>query len=346
MGKKLTKNSKVLVIGVLFAFLMIFFLLSWPQNLNSYEKKIEIKPGFSLKTISKILLEKGIVSNSKLFILATKLLGKEREIPVGTFTLTNANTNFSIIKQLINSHPETINVKLLEGWNSKQISKELSKRLGFDQNELIKLSKDYSFLSKKNIKAKSIEGYLFPDTYKIFLGATPSSVFNLLVNKHNDFWINSYELRAKELNLTKHEIITLASIIEGEAIFDSERARISGVYHNRLKLKMKLQADPTIQYIIDDSPRRLLNRDLKIDSPYNTYLHKGLPPGPINSPGEESLKAALYPEKNDYIYFVARGDGFHTFSINRRQHNIAKKQFQNIRNKYKKNKNNAKTEIK
>ena len=346
MGKKLTKNFKVLVVGVIFAFFMIFFLLSWPQNLNSYEKKIEIKSGFSLKTISKILSEKGIVSNSKLFILATKLLGKEKEIPVGTFTLIDANTNFSIIKKLVNSSPETISVKLLEGWNVKQISNELSKRLGFDLNELMNLSKNNSFLSNHNIRAKSIEGYLFPDTYKIFLGATPSSVFNLLVNKHNDFWINSYELRAKELNLTKHEIITLASIIEGEAIFDSERARISGVYHNRLKLKMKLQADPTIQYIIDDSPRRLFNRDLKIDSQYNTYLHKGLPPGPINSPSRESLIAALYPEKNDYIYFVARGDGFHTFSINEHQHNIAKKQFQSIRNKYKKKKNNAKTKIK
>ena len=101
MGKKLTKNSKVLVRVVFFAFLMIFFLLFWPQNLNSYEKKIEIKSGFSLKTISKILSEKGIVSNSKLFILATKLLGKEKEIPVGTFTLIDANTNFSIIKQLV-----------------------------------------------------------------------------------------------------------------------------------------------------------------------------------------------------------------------------------------------------
>ena len=157
---------------------------------------------------------------------------------------------------------------------------------------------------------------------------------------------NPYELRAKELGLTKHEVITLASIIEGEAIFDSERARISGVYHNRLKLKMKLQADPTIQYIISDSPRRLLNRDLRIDSPYNTYRYKGLPPGPINSPGKNSLIAALYPEENNYIFFVARGDGFHTFSTNERKHNIAKKHFQSIRNKYKKKKNNAKTKIK
>ena len=346
MGKKLTMNFKGFLMVVFFVFLVVFLILFWPQNFSSYEKKIEIKSGYSLKTISNILLEKSIVSNLKLFVLAMKLLGKEREIPVGTFILIDANTNFSIIKQIVNSAPETINIKLLEGWNIKQISSELSKRLEFDLSELMNLTKNKNFLSMHNIKAKSIEGYLFPDTYKLFLGTTPTSVFNLLVNKHNDFWINSYELRAKELNLTKHEIITLASIIEGEAIFDSERARISGVYHNRLKLKMKLQADPTIQYIISDSPRRLLNRDLKIDSPYNTYLYKGLPPGPINSPGKKSLIAALYPEENNYIFFVARGDGYHTFSINERQHNIAKKQFQNIRNKYKKKKKNAKTKIK
>ena len=109
---------------------------------------------------------------------------------------------------------------------------------------------------------------------------------------HHSFWTKEYKERAKKLNMTQHEIVTLASIIEGEAIYNSERGKISAVYHNRLNINMKLQADPTIQYIIPDSPRRLLNRDLKIESPYNTYLHKGLPPGPINSPGKNSLIAA------------------------------------------------------
>ena len=113
---------------------------------------------------------------------------------------------------------------------------------------------------------------------------------------------------------------------------------ISGVYHNRLNRGMRLQADPTIQYIIDDGPRRLLNRDLKIDSPYNTYKYEGLPPGPINSPGEKSLIAALYPEENEYLFFVARGDGYHTFTTNEKDHNIAKKQLQKLRRKLRKKK--------
>ena len=138
------------------------------------------------------------------------------------------------------------------------------------------------------------------------------------------------------MNLTQHQIVTLASIIEGEAIYDSERPIISAVYHNRLKRGMKLQADPTVQYIIKDGPRRLLNKDLKIKSLYNTYLYQGLPPGPINSPGLESLKAALYPEKNDFFYFVAKGDGYHTFSKNERDHERAKRAFQRVRRKVKK----------
>ena len=131
-------------------------------------------------------------------------------------------------------------------------------------------------------------------------------------------------------------MITLASIIEGEAIYNSERSTISAVYHNRLKLGMKLQADPTIQYIIKDSPRRLLNKDLKIDSPYNTYLHNGLPPAPVNNPGKASILAALFPEENEFLYFVARGDGYHTFSKTQEEHNRAKREFQKFRRKNRK----------
>ena len=197
---------------------------------------------------------------------------------------------------------------------------------------------DESFLKSNNIESNSLEGYLFPDTYKVFEGDNVRSVLSLLIKTHNRFWTKTNINRAKELKLSIHEIVTLASIIEGEAIYDSERSKISGVYHNRLKLGMKLQADPTIQYIIDDSPRRLLNKDLKIKSPYNTYLNHGLPPGPINNPGLESIKAALFPEKVDYLFFVARGDGYHTFSKTEKEHNKAKRAFQKIRgqNKLKK----------
>ncbi len=335
-------NHKIFLKFIIPSLILITFSLCfWPQNFNNYKKKILIKPGTSLSMISNMLVEENIISNKSSFILAAKLMRKEKKIPIGSFTLKNANTNFGIINQLVNGKQEIKEIKILEGWNVFQISKELNKKLGFDVDDLITLSNNKIFLTKNNIKANSLEGYLFPDTYKVFEGDTPSSVYSILIRKHNNFWIEKYIERAEQLNFTKHEIITLASIIEGEAIHDDERAKISGVYHNRLKLNMKLQADPTIQYIIKDGPRRLLNKDLRIKSPYNTYLNTGLPPGPINSPSKSSLIAALYPEDNDFIFFVARGDGYHTFTTNEREHNKAKKHLQKLRKKLKNRKYNG-----
>jgi len=133
------------------------------------------------------------------------------------------------------------------------------------------------------------------------------------------------------MKMTVSKILTLASIVEGEAIFDDERAVIASVYYNRLKKRIKLQADPTIQYILQGPPRRLLLKDLAIDSPYNTYMYYGLPPGPISNPGKNSIMAAIYPAKTDYLYFVARGDGRHTFSKTAAEHQRAKQQFDQVR---------------
>jgi len=140
-----------------------------------------------------------------------------------------------------------------------------------------------------------------------------------------------------------HQILTLASIIEGEAIFDEEREIISSVYHNRLNRRIKLQADPTIQYILDGPPRRLLYKDLEIDSPYNTYKYYGLPPGPISNPGKKSILAAIYPAATKYIYFVAKGDGRHVFSTNASDHQKAKAQFDRIRREVNRQKRLSKT---
>ena len=144
----------------------------------------------------------------------------------------------------------------------------------------------------------------------------------------SEFWKQfdiKLQNRAIELGFTVHEVLTLASIIEGEAMLNDERAIISSVYHNRLKINMKLQADPTIQYIIPGPPKAVSTRDLKIKSPYNTYMNYGLPPGPINNPGLESIKAALYPADTNFLFFVAQGDGSHAFSTNEKDHEKAKR---------------------
>lgn len=316
----------------------IILILFWPQNNPNKIVKITVVPGSTLKNISKLLHDNKILTNKKVFSWAVQLLGKEKKIPIGTFRLVNAKSNYSIIDQLIYGAPEIKKVRILEGWNVNQIASHLSKTMGFDSLEVINLVSDRKYISKNDIKATSLEGYLSPDTYLFFEGDNPNSVLSQLVSEYNTFWNTKHRNRAKEIGFTEHEVVTMASIIEGEAIYNSERPRISAVYHNRLNINMKLQADPTIQYIIPGGPRRLLNKDLRVQSPYNTYLHKGLPPGPINSPGKESLTAALYPEENDFIFFVATGDGYHTFTTNEKDHNKAKRKLQKLRREHRRKK--------
>ena len=336
------KKKPILLFGggiAIFSWIaLVVLILHWPQQNPFSVASVTVNTGISLSSLSKQLYEKKIISNEQMFQWAVQIMGKEKEIPVGTFRLVNAKSNYDIIDQLVYGSPERKKIRVLEGWSMNQIADHLNDVMGFDREEIIDIANDHRMLRKHGIKGSSMEGYLFPDTYFFFDGDSPGSILNHLANEFKNFWTVGNLARAKQLNMTKHEVVTLASIIEGEALYDKERPIISGVYHNRLNRGMRLQADPTIQYIIKDGPRRLLNQDLKIESPYNTYLYDGLPPGPINSPGKESLRAALYPEDNDYLFFVAKGDGYHSFTLNEQDHNKAKRKFQKIRRNARKNK--------
>ncbi len=332
--KLINKTALFLLMIVLSSSLAFYgIIINWPQDNPYDEVRIEIPKGATLSEIIRILDERRILSNKKAFLVAVKLLGYETDIPAGIFILKRAKTNYRIIDQLVNGSPILRKVTILEGWTVKRIAKLLAERVDVNEDRFLQLCNDPQLARQLGVPAPSMEGFLFPETYYFYEGETPESIIATMVATYRKTVQDEVRARAAEIGFTELELITLASIIEGEAIYDSERATISAVYHNRLKLGMKLQADPTIQYIISDSPRRLLNKDLKIDSPYNTYLYYGLPPGPINNPGKGSILAALYPENNDYLYFVARGDGYHTFSRTQRDHNRAKKKFQRVRQK-------------
>lgn len=327
-----TRLTLIIVSFAAVLFLTIYgIILYWPQDNEFQSIKVTIPKGATLNEIADSLERNNILSNKKMFLMAVRSSGHEKDIPAGRFTFTSPKDNSTIIEQLINGSPLKKKVTLLEGWTVRQVARHLSQTLGIDEDEFIHLCFDEQFVRQLGIPGNSAEGFLFPDTYYFFEEEDARSVIRKLVDEYRKVITQARVRRAQELKLSELEWITLASIIEGEAIYDDERSRISGVYHNRLDRDMRLQADPTIQYIVDGSPRRLLNKDLKIESPYNTYLNKGLPPGPINNPGRESIVAALYPENNEYLYFVARGDGYHTFSKNQREHNIAKRKFQKIR---------------
>ena len=330
----LTETIAISVLSGMLAYYAIILL--WPQSDIDDAVSISISKGSTLIDISTELYNKKVIKNRSSFILAVKMLGYEKDIPAGKFSIDNVSTNYSLVNKLINSVNVSKKVTILEGWSINEIAEKLHSSLKIDKKSFLNASKNKALLDKWDIKSNSFEGYLFPNTYQFAEDVSPIKIIDKMVSEYKKNVTKKMYDRMSKINLNENEVLTLASIIEGEAIYDSERPTISGVYHNRLKKGMRLQADPTIQYIIDDSPRRLLNKDLKIKSPYNTYLNHGLPPGPINNPGLESIKAALYPEEIDFLYFVAKGDGYHTFSKTEKEHNKAKRAFQKVRRKMRK----------
>ena len=331
-------SLRVAVYNIIFSTLCILITLIlitfyWPQNNSVKDVKVIINYGDPLSVITKKLKNKKLISNEMIFNMIAKLDGVENSIPAGIFLISDANTNIKLINCLVKNSPQIKKITLLEGWTINQSINYLAEEMGFDHKNFEMIIRDIDIINNFDINTDNMEGYIYPETYYFFEGQSELSVIKKIINEYKNFWNKENIARAKKLKMTQHEIVTLASIIEGEAIYDSERPIISAVYHNRLNIGMKLQADPTVQYIIKDGPRRLLNKDLKIKSPYNTYLNRGLPPGPINSPGRKSLYAALYPNDNEYLYFVAKGDGYHTFSKNEKDHEKAKKNFQKIRRK-------------
>ena len=331
--------TETIAISVLSGMLIYYaIVLLWPQGNIDELAEIYISKGSTLIDVSAELYDKKVINNKSSFILAVKILGYEKDIPAGKFNIVNTSTNYSLINNLINSVNVSMKVTILEGWSIDEIAEKLHTSIKIDKKSFINASQNENLLKKWDVNSDSFEGYLFPNTYQFTEYETATEIINKMVSEYKKNITKKMRDRMSKMDLTENEVLTLASIIEGEAIYDSERPRISGVYHNRLNKGMRLQADPTIQYIINDSPRRLLNKDLKIKSPYNTYLNHGLPPGPINNPGIESIKAAIYPEEIDFLYFVAKGDGYHTFSKTEKEHNRAKRAFQKVRRKIRKTK--------
>ncbi len=218
-----------------------------------------------------------------------------------------------------------------EGTMTRKIASDVQTILHIDSTLFMERVRDDSLSHALGLDAGSCEGYLYPDTYFFPQQCDPDEVISTMVRHFFTMVGEDLLARADSMGMTLHQVVTLASIIEGEAVLDEERGTISAIYHNRLKKRMYLDSCPTIQYLIPDGPRRLLDRDLEIDSPYNTYLHFGLPPGPVNNPGIQSIKAALYPADTDLLYMVANGDGSHTFSRTLHEHLQAKKRFDQLR---------------
>ncbi|HCR17270.1 MAG TPA: endolytic transglycosylase MltG [Candidatus Latescibacteria bacterium] len=319
----------LLVAGVTIGGIVAVTLLNRPTGEGLHQ--VEIQKGMSVPQISRLLYKRGIIRSPKLLRLLSLLNGTSRRLTAGGHTFHGGMSTWQVLQELEVHRDITRDVTIPEGLRKESIARLLARSLDLDERKLNELMSDSKFVKLQGIDASSLEGYLFPETYNFSLTMTEEQVIWLMVSQFKKIVDKKLRRRARQKGMSIHEVVTMASIIEGEAQVGEERKIISAVYHNRLKRRMRLQADPTVQYAIKDGPRRLFYKDYRISSPYNTYKHRGLPPGPIMSPGEASLKAALYPADVDFLYFVARGDGSHIFSRNAAEHERAKRETRSAR---------------
>ena len=331
--KNFTKTSNWLIF-ILLACLGLGYLIFLKPNFPAdagRTHKWRVMPGTSFGKVVDYLAAEKIIEHPFTFELAARLTNKMNRIQVGEYKLSTGKSNLSLLQQLISGKVSFIKVTIPEGKDSRYIAGILKTKLEIDSTRFVTLVHDSATTSKMGITAPALEGYLFPDTYYFTWGMNATQCIRTMVGQFKKNVPDS--LRRPEDSLSLHELVILASLIEGEVMLVEEGPIVSGLYRNRLKKRMLLQACPTIQYIIPNSPRRLLDKDLEIQSPYNTYIYPGLPPGPINNPGLKALKAAANPDSVNYLFMVARGDGGHTFSRTLSGHINAKKHFEAYRHR-------------
>jgi UPF0755 protein len=282
-------------------------------------KEVEIPVGSSYTAGINRLKESGIIENSLPFLFLGKVSGSDKHLKPGFYQLSGSMSPLQIFNSLIEGRIIQYSVTIPEGVTLEVIKNKLEDK-GLINDEFWHLAYDRDFLSSLDIDAPSLEGYIYPDTYSFSKGTEIRVIFRIMVQRMREELDDQLLARAAELGMTENQLLTLASIIEKEAIYNIERPVISAVYHNRLKKNMKLQADPTVRYGVKKKWKRIRYSDLRKETPYNTYVIKGLPPGPIASPGIKSIKAALYPADADYLFFVSKNNGTHYFSRTGEEH--------------------------
>ncbi|MBP9212111.1 MAG: endolytic transglycosylase MltG [Bacteroidetes bacterium] len=319
------RNSRRIALYFVSAALALF-LAAWtifylPNSFDPSPKFITVSKGQSFSSLADSLYQKGIINSTITFKLAGRALDVTHKMRVGKYSFTDGVSNMEILQD-IEGGLSTVSssVALREGVRTRIFARILKRHIGIDSVRFMQSYRDTSLIGIYPHNATSLEGYLMPDTYSFFWQDDEREIVQRMITEFREFFVDSLQDRMRSLGYDLNDVMTMASIVEGEAVYDDERPIIAGVYYNRLKRRMRLQADPTVWFVVSDSSKRLTRNSLKVDSPYNTYLNYGLPPGPINNPGRQSILAALYPAKHNYIYFVADNNGRHRFANNYEEH--------------------------
>lgn len=295
-----------------------------------------VEPGASLRAVAKGLVDAEILDQGWKLRLLARIEGGDEDIKSGHYRLRRGASASRLLRRLVAGEVETVAVTFPEGWTAAQAARAFSDSLALSQGEFRRLVREPPADLRAALglpDSAGLEGYLHPETYRFARGVSADRVVRTLAAAQDAVLDDSLRARMTELGVDRHELLTLASIVEAEAILDEERAKIAAVYWNRLRQDWKLEADPTVAYALDKVGDRLSFRDLEVESAYNTYRHRGLPPGPIGNPGAASIRAVLWPEEGfAAMYFVSDARGGHVFSETWEQHRAAVREYRRQRN--------------
>ena len=304
-------------LGVLAAVLSM--ACSKPHAASEDPVRVTIPRGASVWTVADFLFSRGVIDSPRWFRMYTKLVGYERAIQAGVYDFPHRASVRRVLHDLVTGRTAQNRLVVPEGLMLDEVAGLVEAQLGIPAESLLAAARDSGLVSRVQAREHTLEGYLYPNTYNVSIGATALDVVKQMVAQFEKRWQPAWNRRLDTLQMTRDEVVTLASIIEGEAQHPSDLRYVSSVYHNRLARKMRLDADPTIIYSLGKR-RRLFIGDYQIQSRYNTYIIDGLPPHPIAQPSAATIEAALYPHPSDFLFFVAGPGGRHVFSRTYREH--------------------------
>jgi UPF0755 protein len=317
----------ILLIRISLICILAWYLvcLLTPMGSGATVREVSFPPGSGIKKLAGELKGGGIIRSSWHFILVSRLRGQAHRLKAGDYRFTDAMATSEILRKLVEGDVDFRRFTLPEGYSIYQAAELLEQKGLLGREEFLAACRNPQLMVRFGARTASVEGYLYPATYNLSRGGTADQLVTQMIAQFE----KAYSGIASGAGpvLSRHEVVTLASMIEKEAVTPVEKPLISSVFHNRLRIGMPLQSDPTAVYGVRAFAGKVTKTDIERRSPYNTYLNKGLPPGPIGNPGADALKAALHPATTPYLYFVARQDGTHQFSRTLDEHNNAVKRY-------------------
>jgi UPF0755 protein len=330
--------------------ILIIFIIAGIKGIDIYSKVLKpnvftknkkaqylyIPTGSTYDDVLNLLYSKNLVKNKSTFEWAAERMNYKRHVNPGKYKIRNRMTNHKLVLMLRSGDQEKVMLTINNIRTKEKIARVVSEKIEAEYSDIIDLLNNKEYIDELGFNEYSIIGLFVPNTYEFYWNTSAEQFISRMSDEYNKFWNRTRRVKAEQMDLTQNEVITLASIVEEESVKEEERSSIAGVYINRLKKGIKLQADPTVRFAHGDfSMRRVLTKHLSIESPYNTYKYYGLPPGPIRIPSRSSVDAVLNYKKHDYLYFCAKEDfsGYHYFTKTLEEHNKYASLYQKALNK-------------